>query len=1209
MTTQEQHPKPAEPVKDELDELDGLTEEDLAALDDLDDDDLLGDDSVTADASPVEKDDKEKEMEEKTEAAAEEKEKEEEEHHSEAPATPEPTEETNENEGEKQSTPSEQPAHIDEEKEKEKEEEEEEEDINNNDDDDKLNDLTEEELRELKELEAEEEREKEEHHGEEEHLHEEGEGEGKKGEGEEKEEEHQEHQEHQETTGEENEEGLYDDDLYGEDGGLLENDKMLDELSSLYDALEIARLDKELAEEKVLEYEEVIAGLREEVRARDEKLALDIKDVDVRTLMDENNKMKAALVEIQQVSEEEARETEEIITELEAKNAELEQALAEKTEALDRCTEERNELKELLDQLYDVQTQLEGLTEENAELKEKNTAFRRSLEEFEELKQLSESVEAMQTEELTKLKAQVREMEDDEIEYKRTIEAALEKVQQKDILIAQLRETAEKAAAAAATITPPQSTGAAGEGSEGDEGAASEGYSAAAAELVVKIHTLEAKAAALTIEESIAELGTSQAEERLRFYRANLPEDFVRGDLGGVEVKLGLDRVERKAHVLRRLLENSAHLACDTTGVTGTGTVTGSVPPPDEALYFTEMCLDLADIEYAANAFAYRLINIRHTPAQAGLAELPDLERMLRGLEKTIDGVLLLAKRDQLTVSYPLYTLAEVKERITAAATTSKLFDESAAISSQQQITTTATATSSLPDNAECAAFRAENETRRAAREVAYKLGRLLLHCRAICAAKAGVEALSRNLRATHPDFGFDPEALAVRVTEPVPMARIEECVREGLGAAGVLETGAAVSFANGMSLADILKILIDANIAASAAAADIRATYTALKNAANDGDSAAFEAAAAQAAEKIGWTSLVTFLTPVSENISKVEVFRRPTSAAVSASSRTGGGGGAAAASTMTTSTMYTSGAYNYLGLDNWLSARVRSNRAEISEINNTKHDLELLKSAHERLNTSYNQNAFQLTELRSLNTSLQDKVASYMAEIDAVKKRCEAEASDQKKALDLSRKEVAELKKELYEERIRTQRAAAAAAAAVSAPSSSSAGGAAAAITTTPAIAQTPLFQGRLMTSSLRTRSNVAIGGGVAAAGGGAAMAAAAVEEARSLGREVRRLKVSIGRLIDENRRLSERVLALNVKAIERTNAAEAVAPTVGVVSATTAVAGDVRRSYNSRLMIHLAGTAVVDLRNKGSWTLGNALVSSDLRVHTYLKRGELK
>ena len=1090
--------KQMDELKDELDELEGLTAEDLDALDDIDEDDLMAD--------LVDKSADIQEVKEEEEPKKEEKE-EKEEHHEEE--------------------------HHEEHHEEQHEEEEE-----------LLDDLTEEELKELKELEEAEAAEAAAAAAEAEAASKEVEEEeaattpAPKENEEDNEVHHEEDNEVQEGDEEMGPVDELEDDLYGEAGGLLENEKMLDELTSLYDALEIARLDKELAEEKVFEYEETISQLQEEIRIRDEKLALDISDVDVRTVVDENNRMKAAILEIQQVSEEESREAEEIINELEAKNAELAAELEAKSEELERCTEERNELKELLDQLYEVQTQLESLTEENSELKERNAALKQSVEEFEELKELSESVEAMQSEELAKVKAQLREMEDDEIEYKRAIEAALEKVQQKDILIAQLRDTAERLR---------RSEEAEEEEREAELAAAElaerAGASAAAEELLVKIHTLEAKAAALTIEGSIAELATSHAEERLRFYRANLPEEFLRGDMLALDVKLGLDRVERKAHALRRLLEEGSHFSAEGAA-------------PDEALYFAEMCLVLADIEYAANAFAYRMINIRTPGSAANLAnELTDLEHMLRGLEKTVDGVLLLAKRDQLTVSYPLYTLTEVKERLTAAAASTKLFDETAAIAAED-----------AAPQGKRNAFLEENETRRVSREIAYKLGRLLLHCRGICAVRAGIDALSRSLRATHPDFEFDADALSARTIAPVPLARIEECIREGLGTAGVLETGAAVSFANGMSLGDVLKALIDANIAVAAAAADYKAAYTALKTAGNDGDSAAFEEAAKQAEEKIGWASVVTFIAPVATNISKIEIFRKTSSVTSSMTS------------------MYSSCGYNYLSLDNWFSARVRMNREEISEINNTKRDLEMLKGAHERLNAIHNQSAVQITELRSLNASLQEKVTAFMAEIDAVKKKCEEETLDQRKALDLSKKEIADLKKDLFDERMRAQKAAAAMAATASMAAASAA--------PVPSIAPTPLLQKKMMTSSLRTRSTVSnLGGGA----GGAAVGVSS-EEVKSLKNEIARLKARLSRLSDENKKLEERVLSLNVRAIQRTNAGSDGSASKSAAAAEKKMAG----SYSSRLMMHMASAAVVDLRNKKDWVIGNALVSNDLRAH---------
>lgn len=1101
--------EPAEPKKeikantpddlDNLDDLDGLTEEDLANLDELD---KL--DELEADEELLNNLEEEKEKEIKTE----------------------------------------------EEKKDEHQPKEEKEEINNVEDE-TLNGLTEEELKELEELDAEEE--------------------ALLNEVEEKEKEEEEGATPDEIVKEEtvipeeaiNEDEMGDgdeDDLFNEDGDLVNNEKLLDELTSLYDELEIARLDKELAEEKVLECEETIAKLQEEVRVRDEKLALDVTGVDARTMLDENNRLKAAIIEIQQISEEESKEAEEIINELEAKNKELADELAAKAEELERCTEERNELKELLDQLYDAQTQLESLVEENNELKERNTALKLSIEEFEELKELSDSVEAMQSEELSKIKAQLREMEDYEIEYKRTIETALEKVQQKDILIAQLRETAERrrrddeeeAEKREAELAAAELTG-------------KTGANAAAEELLVKIHTLEAKAAALTIDQSIAELGTSHAEERLRFYRANLPEDFLRGDMMALDVKLGLDRVERKAHALRKLLEDGAHFS-------------SAESSPDETLYFTEMCLTLADIEYAANTFAYKMVNLRTPGGAANIAnELTDLEHMLRTLEKTVDSVLLLAKRDQLTMSYPLYTLTEVKERIAAASSSTKLFDETGSIADKPASTTSATTSSSSPLRRN--AFFEENETRRVSREIAYKLGRLLLHCRGICAVRAGVEALSRDLRATHPDFEFDPEALSSRVTEPVPLARIVECIREGLGTAGVLETGAAVSFANGMTLSEVLKMLIDANIAVSAAAADFRAAYTAFKTAASDGDNAAFEAAAEQAKEKIEWASVLTFITPVATNISKVEIFRKaasPVTAAASSSSGT------------TSAPMYSSVGYNYLSLDNWFTARVRKNRDEISEINNTKRDLETLKSAHERLNAVHNQSAVQITELKSLNASLQEKVAASAAEVEAVKKKCEEDTLDQRKALDLSRKEVADLKKDLFDERMRAQKAAADMAAAAASAAASPQSGSAVMLTPGQSIAQTPLLQRKvMMTSSLRVRNT----------GGGGAMGVSS-EDVKSLNNEIDRLKARVSRLVDENKKLEERVLALNVRAIRRTNAAVAAIKDDSAQS-------DTAKSYKSRLMMHMASVSVVDLRNKKDWVVGNALVSSDLRAHTKRKQ----
>lgn len=423
-------------------------------------------------------------------------------------------------------------------------------------------------------------------------------------------------------------------------------EKMKERIARLSDALELAGVDKELAEEKAKILQEEIDAMKKSAatsasatQPRGEQEATDIGQV-----LAENQTMKEMLVKIRELSVKTQEEFQAKIEELELKNAELEEALATSEEGLEEKTAEVEQLKQLLDEIHEAQALVERLTIANATLSDENKELRAMVKGLEEYKAVSEAMEAEQGDELQRLRSEIRGMEDEIVEARRTIEAARDIIQQRDLLIAQLKDAVQA-----------QKLVESADKKQGDLEEIIRDRQAIVSELNLKLHvrkpsqlhsisfihrilqTSEAKVATLQVESTISKLSATQSDERFSLMRATLPDGILEVELGSFETKLAAERVSAKAALLKSVI---------------TGQIFPS-RPPIEAVFFLEMAQGFAAIEIVSSMFSTAVSSCPADFLVKISALLPDI----KAIEKPLDGLVSLAKRDQLTMSFPLSQL------------------------------------------------------------------------------------------------------------------------------------------------------------------------------------------------------------------------------------------------------------------------------------------------------------------------------------------------------------------------------------------------------------------------------------------------------------------------------------------------------------------------------------------------------------------------
>ncbi|KAJ3044685.1 hypothetical protein HDV00_001089 [Rhizophlyctis rosea] len=445
-------------------------------------------------------------------------------------------------------------------------------------------------------------------------------------------------------------------------------------VQELQEALEMAVLDKDVAEETA----EVLRG---EVAALEEKCG--VLELDVEVLKGENELLREGInpdedgatpaaprppVEIVQLEKQNDRLKEALIrlrdmtaeqeVEMSAKLHSLEEeisTIAEQKEhveglkhQLERAEFTIEELKNRLDDCLGAEELVEKLTERNMQLKEKIDEMTVAIQDLEALKDLSDELEEdhMETEKvliaeidykdglIRDLARRINSQEEALADYERTIHQFRELVKNLQSDLVTLREAGPDStdpATAAATDTLSSQT-------------------QAMLSLNLQLQTTVTKARAKAVELELRRLDVAQAKDHLELIKPFLPETFWGGEDASIETILLFKRIVFKCDVVMGRLEESGRVEKDEdekkTGAAGQdeGAERGAGGDAEAEAFGCEMRQKLTHLAGVSR----RLIAYMETCPVESYVSMARTYHEVVAMEKRLDSMMEILKKEDL---------------------------------------------------------------------------------------------------------------------------------------------------------------------------------------------------------------------------------------------------------------------------------------------------------------------------------------------------------------------------------------------------------------------------------------------------------------------------------------------------------------------------------------------------------------------------------
>lgn len=225
-----------------------------------------------------------------------------------------------------------------------------------------------------------------------------------------------------------------------------------EELRELSDGVEMATLDKEMAEERAEGLQIEVEALKEKV----EELTLDLDilrneisesgvegaagSFQMKQLEQQNQRLKEALVKLRDISTQEKQEHQQTMKELDRQSMASSQLMEDKEKLREELLEAENvidQLSEQVDAALGAEEMVEKLTERNLNLEEKVQQLQEQVDDLETLKELSEEQEELRAELEQEMREEVDLSHNKTREWERRVEASQE-------VIVDLQQTIEK---------------------------------------------------------------------------------------------------------------------------------------------------------------------------------------------------------------------------------------------------------------------------------------------------------------------------------------------------------------------------------------------------------------------------------------------------------------------------------------------------------------------------------------------------------------------------------------------------------------------------------------------------------------------------------------------------------------------------------------------------------------------------------------------
>uniref|UniRef100_H3CNJ1 Dynactin subunit 1 n=1 Tax=Tetraodon nigroviridis TaxID=99883 RepID=H3CNJ1_TETNG len=345
-------------------------------------------------------------------------------------------------------------------------------------------------------------------------------------------------------------------------------DRYMEEMSDTADAIEMATLDKEMAEERAESLQVEVDSLKEKV----DELSMDLEilrheisekgtgsdgaasSYHVKQLEEQNSRLKEALVRMRDLSSSEKQEHTKLQKQMEKKNSELETLRSQKEklqEELKQAEATVDELKEQVDAALGSEEMVETLTERNLDLEERVRELRETVTDLEAINEMNDELQENARETEMELREQLDLSGARVREADKRVEAAQETVADYQQTISKYRELTTRLQEANKDLLSQQN-------------ASAEQLQQPPAELFdFKIKFAETKAHAKAIEMELRKVEVAQLNKQVALLTSFMPDSFLRhgGDHDCILVLLLIPRLICKAELIGKQAEEKFELS------------------------------------------------------------------------------------------------------------------------------------------------------------------------------------------------------------------------------------------------------------------------------------------------------------------------------------------------------------------------------------------------------------------------------------------------------------------------------------------------------------------------------------------------------------------------------------------------------------------------------------------------------------------------
>ncbi|XP_049640290.1 dynactin subunit 1 isoform X3 [Suncus etruscus] len=421
-------------------------------------------------------------------------------------------------------------------------------------------------------------------------------------------------------------------------------ERYMEEMADTADAIEMATLDKEMAEERAESLQQEVEALKERVdelttdleilKAEIEEKGSDgaASSYQLKQLEEQNARLKDALVRMRDLSSSEKQEHVKLQKLMEKKNQELEVVRQQRErlqEELAQAEGTIDELKEQVDAALGAEEMVEMLTDRNLNLEEKVRELRETVGDLEAMNEMNDELQENARETELELREQLDMAGARVREAQKRVEAAQETVADYQQTIKKYRQLTAHLQDVNRELTNQQEASV-----ERQQQPPPETFD-------FKIKFAETKAHAKAIEMELRQMEVAQANRHMSLLTAFMPDSFLRpgGDHDCVLVLLLMPRLICKAELIRKQAQEKFELSENCSERPGLRSAAG------EQLSFA------AGLVYSLSLLQATLHRYEHALTQCSVdvyKKVGSLYPEMSAHERSLDFLIELLHKDQL---------------------------------------------------------------------------------------------------------------------------------------------------------------------------------------------------------------------------------------------------------------------------------------------------------------------------------------------------------------------------------------------------------------------------------------------------------------------------------------------------------------------------------------------------------------------------------